>query len=102
MRIQTHEQYKDSVYTYTVDLAVLDQKLGVTTQTVTWSTDDTSVVSIGTSSFASNIASAPITASNSGTATIKLSISTDGDDAPVFFFKVNVLDPENDPGSIWR
>lgn len=96
MRIHTHEQFKGSVYVYQVDLTVLDQELGTTSSTVTWSTDDTSIVSIGTSAFSSKIASCPITASNKGTALIKLSISTGSDDAPVYFFKVNVLDPEQE------
>ena len=102
MKIQSHEQYKDSVYTYQVDLTLLDQELSVTSSAVTWSTDDTNNVSIGTSAFSSNIASAPITANNLGEALIKLSITTGSDDAPVFFFKINVLDPEDNPQSIWR
>lgn len=102
MKMPVHEQYKDSVYTYQVDLTLVDQELNVTSSAVTWSTDDTSVVSIGTATFSSSVASAPITASNPGEALIKLSITTGSDDAPVFFFKINVLDPEDNPQSIWR
>ena len=102
MRIEQHEQYIDAVYTYEVDLTVLDQELGVTSSAVTWSTDD-GCVTIGTSSFTSSIASAPITANSVGTALIKLAITTGSNDAPVFYFRVKVLDPNNDLANVnWR
>ena len=101
MKIVTHEQYKDSVYTYSVDLSIIEQGLGLTASAVTWSTQNTSI-SIGTSSLASSVASAPITASSHGEALIKLSITTNGNDAPVYFFKINVIDPENYNTSTWR
>lgn len=102
MRIAKYEQYKGSIYTYEVDLTVLDQELGVTSSAVTWSTEDSNVVSIGTRSFASKIASAPITASNVGEAHVKLTITTDVIDKPVYYFVINVLDPKNERNRIWR
>lgn len=96
MKIPIHEQYKGSVYTYSIDITLIDQELGVTTSAATWSTDDTSVVSIGTSAFSTPTTSAPLTASNVGEAVVKVTLTTSGDDAPVYFFKVKVLDPEND------
>lgn len=101
MRIDTHEQYIDSVYTYEVDLTVLDQVLGVTSSTVTWSTDD-NCITIGTSAFTSSVASAPITANSVGAALVKLTIATNASDAPVYFFRINVLDPADNPRSVWR
>lgn len=103
MKIPRHEQYKDSVYTYQVDLTLIEQALGLTVNAVTWSTQD-SCVTIGTSALASSVASAPITAVNTGSAKIKLAITTSGDDAPVYFFEVNVLDPEMESSAYgnWR
>ena len=95
MKIPVHEQYKGSIYTYEIDLTILDQELSVTSSAVTWSTTDSSIVSIGTSAFASKVASAPITASSVGEAIVKATITTGSDDQPIYFFKIIVLDPEN-------
>ena len=101
MRIVTHEQYKGSVYTYSVDLSILDQGLGLTSSAVTWSTE-ASNISIGSATLSSSVASAPITASSQGEALIKLTITTNGNDTPVYFFRIVVMDPENYPSSTWR
>jgi len=94
MRVPVHEQFKGSTYTYTVDLTILEQELGLTATTVTWSTQDSSTVSIGTSSLASSVATAPITASNQGSALVKLTIQTSGNDKVVYFFEVKVINLE--------
>lgn len=102
IKIPRHEQYKDSVYTYQVDMTLIEQALGLTVSAVTWSTLD-NAVTIGSSSLASSVASAPITAVNMGSAKIKLSITTSGSDSPVYFFEINVLDPERDSAyGNWR
>lgn len=103
MRVNVYEQFKGSTYTYEIDLTVLDQELSVTSSAATWSTTDSSTISLGTSSFASKVASCPITASSVGVATVKLSITTGSNDAPVYFFKIHVLDPEDDyTNTAWR
>lgn len=94
IKIPRHEQYKASVYTYSVDVTLIEQALGLTVSAATWSTED-SCVSIGTSALASSIATAPITASSVGVSLVKVVMTTTGDDAPIFFFKINVIDPEN-------
>ena len=94
IKIQKHEQYKGSVYTYSVDLTLIEQSLGLTVSSATWSTQD-NTVTIGTSALSSSIASAPITASSVGESLIKVTMTTSGDDSPVFYFNINVLDPEN-------
>ncbi len=93
IKIPSYEQYKDSVYTYQIDTTLIDQELSVTSSAVTWSTEDTTIVSLGTSAFTNPTATCPITASNPGTALIKATITTGSDDAPVYFFRINVLDP---------
>lgn len=94
IKIPKHEQYKGSVYTYSVDLTLIEQSLGLTVSAATWSTQDNSVT-IGTSALASSVATAPITAAKVGESLVKLVLTTSGDDAPVYFFSINVLDPEN-------
>lgn len=93
IRIPRHEQYKGSVYTYSVDLTLIEQTLGLTVSSVTWSTQDSNVT-IGTSALSSSVATAPVTAVDIGTAIVKLAVTTSGDDAPVIFFEIKVLDPE--------
>lgn len=94
IKIPRHEQYKGATYTYSVDLALIEQSLGLTVSSATWSTQD-SAVTIGTASLAASVASAPVTAASKGDSLVKLTLSTSGDDAPVFYFSINVLDPEN-------
>ena len=94
-KIGRHEQYKGATYTYSVDTALIDQRLGVTSSAATWTTEDSSVVTIGTSLFSGGIGSAPITANSKGTALVKVSITTNGDDAPIYYLEINVLDPES-------
>lgn len=94
IKIDRHEQYKGSVYTYSIDLTIIEQRLGLTVSSATWSTQD-NTVTIGTSALSSSIASAPITASSVGESLIKVTMTTSGDDSPVFYFNINVLDPEN-------
>ena len=94
IKIDRHEQYKGSVYTYSIDLTIIEQRLGLTVSGATWSTQDNSVT-IGTSALSSSIASAPITAASVGESLIKVTMTTSGDDSPVFYFNINVLDPEN-------
>jgi hypothetical protein len=94
LKVPRHEQYKGSIYTYSVDLTLIEQELSLTASTVTWSTQDSSIVSIGTSALTSSVASAPLTASSEGSALIKLVITTSGDDKIVYFFEVKVIDLE--------
>lgn len=94
IKIPVWEQYKASVYSYVVDLSLINQELGVTATGATWTTEDTGQISLGTAVFSAPNSSIPITAVNPGDAMIKVSITTDGDDAPVYFFKIKVLDPE--------
>ncbi len=94
IKIPVHEQYKGSIYSYVVDMTLINQELGVTASGATWSTEDTSIVSLGTAVFSTPNSSIPITASNPGDAIIKVSIATSGDDAPIYFFEIKVLDPE--------
>ena len=68
IKIPRHEQYKGSVYAYVVDMTLINQELGVTANDATWSTEDTSIVSIATPTFASPNSSAAITALNQGSA----------------------------------
>ena len=102
IKIPVHEQYKDSVYTYSVDVTLIEETLGVTVSTATWTTQQNSVY-VGASSLASKVTSAPITANSTGIATVKVAFTTSGNDAPVYFFRVHILDPEDDyTVSAWR
>ena len=94
IKIPKWEQYKDSVYSYVIDLTLINQELGVTSSAATWSTDDTSIVSLGTSVFSAPNTSTPITALSPGSALVKVAMTTSGDDAPIYFFEVKVIDPE--------
>ena len=89
------EQFKGSIYDYVIDMTLINQTLGTTVSSATWSTEDSNIVSIGTTSFATPDATSTITASNPGTAIIKLVLATTGNDAPIYYFEINVLDPES-------
>lgn len=95
IKIPRWEQYKDAVYDYVVDMTLINQELGATVTAADWTTQDTKVVSLGTAVFSAPNSTIPITALNPGTAIIKVSITTDGNDAPVYFFELKVLDPES-------
>lgn len=102
IRIPKHEQYKDSVYTYTIDLTLIEEDLDLTVSSVTWTTKQNSIT-IGTSALASKLATAPITANSTGVATVKATMATSGTDAPIFYFQIHILDPEDDyTVSAWR
>ena len=63
---------KDEVATLEFDFTAEAGRRNTTVDSVAWSTEDTSTVSLGTSSLNGSTSSCPVTASNEGKALIKI------------------------------
>jgi|TARA_Y100000296_G_scaffold38168_1_gene44186 pantothenate kinase len=84
-------QFKGDVKAISVDCSPWADDNGTVT-TATWSVESGSV-SIGTEALASNVASAILTTSESGSSSVKLVI-TDGTHSEAVYFKVKCKDPQ--------
>lgn len=92
LKITTRKQYLGAITTYPFDLSKLETKLSATATGATWSTAS-DVVTVGTSGFASSIASCPITAVKTGDGLVKIVISFDNGDSLIHYFQISVEDP---------
>lgn len=87
--------FKGAVRTVSLDLSLIEQKLGVTVSAAQW-TAQNDRITVGTPTLLNSTASAAITLNEIGSTLLKIALTTSGSDAPIVYVKFIVSDPEND------
>ena len=92
MRIERSTMQKDELLQYAFDFSVVADKLSTSVSTADWTTEDTSVISLGTEALASNRATVLVTASNKGCAMLKVTATMADTQKVIGKIKIDVSD----------
>lgn len=105
IRVERATQVKGEVNQYDFDFNAIAVRLGTSVSSADWSTEDTSVIGVGTESLSSNVASVDITASEEGCAMLKISATMADSQVFIRYIKIDVIDPkcvEKRSNDYWR